>query len=208
MKSLWDQAFSLLLVTGALLGLTLPFGKLATARWRAADPVGVRHFVRGRRSASHCVAGTSPSLRIHRAEAALFRHRGGDFLCHPQFADVLGHPASWRRLHRHHVHAVARHHAGAVDPARRAPPQPVGRSRHCGRLRWRADGGRDARRGGPAGRAVLGDRRAADPGEPRMRQYLPHVRLAKRYRPDRACCRQPSRGSGHAAHRAAVAGRG
>ena len=31
MKSLWDQAFGLLLVTGALLGLTLPFGKLATA---------------------------------------------------------------------------------------------------------------------------------------------------------------------------------
>jgi drug/metabolite transporter (DMT)-like permease len=31
MKSLWDQAFSLLLVTGVLLGLTLPFGKLATA---------------------------------------------------------------------------------------------------------------------------------------------------------------------------------
>ena len=30
MKSLWDQAFSLLLVTGALLGLTLPFGKIAT----------------------------------------------------------------------------------------------------------------------------------------------------------------------------------
>jgi drug/metabolite transporter (DMT)-like permease len=31
MKSLWDQAFGLLLVTGVLLGLTLPFGKLATA---------------------------------------------------------------------------------------------------------------------------------------------------------------------------------
>ena len=30
MKSLWDQAFSLLLVTGALLGLTLPFSKIAT----------------------------------------------------------------------------------------------------------------------------------------------------------------------------------
>ena len=30
MKSLWDQAFSLLLVTGTLLGLTLPFSKIAT----------------------------------------------------------------------------------------------------------------------------------------------------------------------------------
>jgi drug/metabolite transporter (DMT)-like permease len=30
MKFLWDSAFGLLLVTGALLGLTLPFGKLAT----------------------------------------------------------------------------------------------------------------------------------------------------------------------------------
>lgn len=31
MKSVWDSAFGLLLVTGALLGLTLPLGKLATA---------------------------------------------------------------------------------------------------------------------------------------------------------------------------------
>ena len=30
MKFLWDSAFGLLLVTGALLGLTLPFGKIAT----------------------------------------------------------------------------------------------------------------------------------------------------------------------------------
>lgn len=31
MKTLWDSAFGLLLVTGGLLGLTLPLGKLATA---------------------------------------------------------------------------------------------------------------------------------------------------------------------------------
>lgn len=31
MKHLWDSAFGLLLVTGALLGLTLPFGKMATS---------------------------------------------------------------------------------------------------------------------------------------------------------------------------------
>jgi drug/metabolite transporter (DMT)-like permease len=31
MKSVWDSAFGLLLITGALLGLTLPLGKLATA---------------------------------------------------------------------------------------------------------------------------------------------------------------------------------
>ncbi|GLS30653.1 EamA-like transporter family protein [Mesorhizobium albiziae] len=30
MKSVWDSAFGLLLVTGGLLGLTLPFGKIAT----------------------------------------------------------------------------------------------------------------------------------------------------------------------------------
>jgi drug/metabolite transporter (DMT)-like permease len=30
MKSVWDSAFGLLLVTGSLLGLTLPFGKIAT----------------------------------------------------------------------------------------------------------------------------------------------------------------------------------
>ncbi|TIX45846.1 MAG: EamA/RhaT family transporter, partial [Mesorhizobium sp.] len=31
MKFLWDSAAGLLVVTGSLLGLTLPFGKLATA---------------------------------------------------------------------------------------------------------------------------------------------------------------------------------
>src|SRR5262245_37523292 len=31
MKFLWNSAFGLLLITGSLLGLTLPFGKLATA---------------------------------------------------------------------------------------------------------------------------------------------------------------------------------
>src|SRR5690242_15309121 len=30
MKTIWDSALGLLLVTGALLGLTLPFGKLGT----------------------------------------------------------------------------------------------------------------------------------------------------------------------------------
>ncbi|TIP30985.1 MAG: EamA/RhaT family transporter, partial [Mesorhizobium sp.] len=31
MKLLWDSALGLLIVTGGLLGMTLPFGKLATA---------------------------------------------------------------------------------------------------------------------------------------------------------------------------------
>ncbi|HHZ08018.1 MAG TPA: EamA/RhaT family transporter, partial [Rhizobiales bacterium] len=31
MSALWSSAFALLLVTGTLLGLTLPFGKVATA---------------------------------------------------------------------------------------------------------------------------------------------------------------------------------
>ncbi|MBZ9811981.1 DMT family transporter [Mesorhizobium sp. BR1-1-9] len=42
MKFLWDSALGLLVVTGALLGLTLPFGKLATA---AGVPAMVWAFV-------------------------------------------------------------------------------------------------------------------------------------------------------------------
>lgn len=42
MKNLWDSALGLLLVTGGLLGLTLPFGKLATA---AGVPAMVWAFV-------------------------------------------------------------------------------------------------------------------------------------------------------------------
>lgn len=42
MKFLWDSAFGLLVVTGGLLGLTLPFGKLATA---AGVPAMVWAFV-------------------------------------------------------------------------------------------------------------------------------------------------------------------
>ncbi|RNJ42000.1 EamA family transporter [Mesorhizobium erdmanii] len=42
MKFLWDSAFGLLVVTGGLLGLTLPFGKLATA---AGVPAMVWSFV-------------------------------------------------------------------------------------------------------------------------------------------------------------------
>ena len=42
MKFLWDSAPSLLIVTGGLLGLTLPFGKLATA---AGVPAVVWAFV-------------------------------------------------------------------------------------------------------------------------------------------------------------------
>lgn len=42
MKFLWDSALGLLIVTGGLLGLTLPFGKLATA---AGVPAMVWAFV-------------------------------------------------------------------------------------------------------------------------------------------------------------------
>ena len=42
MKFLWDSALGLLVVTGGLLGLTLPFGKLATA---AGVPAMVWAFV-------------------------------------------------------------------------------------------------------------------------------------------------------------------
>ena len=158
MKSLWDSALGLLVVTGGLLGLTLPFGKIATgAAFRRS--CGRSSF----RSAPAAFFWSCLLLRGHRfrltgAQAALFRHRRGDLLCHPQPVDVFGHPASRRRLHRHHVHAVAGHHAGAVDPARRAPPEPARRGRHRRRLRRRGDGGGDARRSRPAGRAVLGGR--------------------------------------------------
>ena len=42
MKLLWESALGLLVVTGGLLGLTLPFGKLATA---AGVPAMVWAFV-------------------------------------------------------------------------------------------------------------------------------------------------------------------
>ena len=42
MKFLWESALGLLIVTGGLLGLTLPFGKLATA---AGVPAMVWAFV-------------------------------------------------------------------------------------------------------------------------------------------------------------------
>ncbi|RWL54182.1 MAG: EamA/RhaT family transporter, partial [Mesorhizobium sp.] len=42
MKFLWDSAIGLLVVTGGLLGMTLPFGKLATA---AAVPAMIWAFV-------------------------------------------------------------------------------------------------------------------------------------------------------------------
>ncbi|TIV86641.1 MAG: EamA/RhaT family transporter, partial [Mesorhizobium sp.] len=42
MKFLWDSAIGLLVVTGGLLGMTLPFGKLATA---AGVPAMVWAFI-------------------------------------------------------------------------------------------------------------------------------------------------------------------
>lgn len=68
MKSLWNSALGLLIVTGALLGLTLPFGKLATA---AGVPPILWAFV------ISCGAGgvLFLVLLMRRRSIALDRHR-------------------------------------------------------------------------------------------------------------------------------------
>ena len=61
MKHLWNSALGLLLVTGGLLGLTLPFGKIAT---EAGIPAILWAFVislRRRRRPSDRAAGARPT---------------------------------------------------------------------------------------------------------------------------------------------------
>ena len=157
MNALWNSAIGLLVVTGGLLGLTLPFGKIATD---AGVPAIVWAFVislrRGRRTCWSRFLLRGQRIRLNAHRLRYFVDRRGDLLRHAQPADVLGHAASRRRLHRHHVHPVAGHHAGAVDPARRAAAEPARRRRHRGRLRRRGDGRDDARRGRAAGGACSG----------------------------------------------------
>ncbi|MGO4834553.1 EamA family transporter, partial [Rhizobiaceae sp. 2RAB30] len=68
MRQFWNSAFGLLVITGALLGLTLPFGKMATA---AGVPAVIWAFVIS--SGAGCVllaalllGGQRPKLTAHR----------------------------------------------------------------------------------------------------------------------------------------------
>lgn len=68
MKVLWDSAIGLLLVTGSLLGLTLPFGKIAT---EAGVPAALWAFVisagaGGVLLAVHLLRGRTIGLNAHR----------------------------------------------------------------------------------------------------------------------------------------------
>ena len=69
MAKLWNSVFALLLVTGGLLGLTLPFGKMATEAGVPAMLWALRDLIRRRRRAAHRAAGcagTAFELTAHR----------------------------------------------------------------------------------------------------------------------------------------------
>ena len=201
MNALWNSAIGLLVVTGGLLGLTLPFGKIATD---AGVPAIVWAFVISLGAGGVLLIALllrGERIRPQRAQAALFHHHRSDFLRPAQPPDVLGHAACRRRLHRHHVHPVACHHTGAFDSPWRTETEPARHHRHRGRLRRRSHGRGNARRGRAARGLDLGGDRAAHPALAGQRQHLPHHRLAKRYRADRACRRQPPRCGSDAACR-------
>ena len=201
MNALWNSAIGLLLVTGGLLGLTLPFGKIAT---EAGVPAIVWAFVislgaggvllhalllRGERirlnahklryfAITAAISYAMPNLLMFSAIPHLGAgYTGIMFTLSPVITLVLSILLGVRRPNLLGVAGIAVGFVGAVMVA--------------------------ATRGeaGAARGAVLGGDRAAHPGLPGRRQHLPHHRLAGRYRADRACRRQPSRRGGDAACR-------
>ena len=140
-----DSPIALLLITGGLLGLMFPFGKIAAEG--GISPI-VWAFVIAAGAGTILpvviVAGRQ-RMGVWRPSAALLRDFGHDLLCGAEYLGVFVHSEAGCRLYEHHVHPVAGADLAVLAHLAPAACDIIGRSGDRGGICRRPDGRVDPR---------------------------------------------------------------